>query len=286
MRAPSVMLLGAPGSGKTYSLSTLVEAGLKCIFIFTDPGGEESLVDALEARKLPLDNVHWRYVAPSAAPWSTLSAMAKSINTMSYDDLTKIKSGVDKRQYSQFATLINTLGDFKCERTGLHIGPVDELDASWAVAVDSLSGINMMAMEMTIGAKPVAHQGEWGTAMTAEEKLIYKLTSDLDCFFVLTSHVERERDEVIGRETLMASALGRRLAPKLPRTFSDVVLAVKEGEKFTWSTVAMNVDLKSRSLPLGNNLPPSFVPVVERYRERVKLAAAKPPVTLVSAKQE
>ena len=271
MRAPSVMLIGAPGVGKTYSLSTLVEAGLKCAFIFTDPGGEESLIDALETRKLPLDNVHWRYVAPTAMPWSTLEQMAQKITALGYDDLTKIKSGVDKRNFTQFATLLNTLANFKCERCGEEFGPVDEFGPDWVVAIDSLSGINTMAMDMMIGAKPAAHQGEWGVAMNAEEKLIYKLTSDLDCFFVLTAHVERETDETIGRQQLMASALGRRLAPKLPRTFSDVVLAQKEGEKFTWSTAALNVDLKTRSLPVAAELAPSFVPIVRRFNERVQL---------------
>jgi hypothetical protein len=276
------MLLGPPGVGKTYSLSTLVEAGLKCAFIFTDPGGEESLIDACEARKLPLDNVHWRYVAPTAMPWSTLEEMTKKITSMGYEDLTKLKSGVDKRNFTQFAELLGTLANFKCERTGAELGPVDDLDASWVVAIDSLSGINIMAMDMMIGAKPAAHQGEWGVAINAEEKLIYKLTSDLSCFFVLTAHVERERDEVIGREQLMASALGRRLAPKLPRTFSDVVLAQKEADKFTWSTATLNVDLKSRSLPLSASLEPSFVPIVKRFRERVALASKPAPVAVAT----
>lgn len=271
IRAPSVMLIGAPGSGKTYSLSTLVEAGLKCAFIFTDPGGEESLIDAIETRKLPMDNVHWKYIAPTSMPWSTLQEMAKKINSMGYDDLTKLKAGVDKRNFTQFAELLNALSNFTCDRTGEVFGPIDDLDTSWAVAIDSLSGINTMAMDMMIGAKPIAHQGEWGAAMNAEEKLIYKLTADLDCFFVLTAHVERETDETIGRQQLMASALGRRLAPKLPRTFSDVVLAQKEGDKFSWSTAALNVDLKTRSLPISNDLLPSFVPVVRRFHERSKL---------------
>jgi hypothetical protein len=206
-------------------------------------------------------------------PWTALEEMANKITALGYEDLTKIKTGIAKRSFTEFVDLLNALSNFKCERTGKVIGPVDELDSSWVVAIDSLSGINIMAFDMAVGAKPAAHQGEWGVAMNAEEKLIYKLTADLDCFFVLTAHVERETDEVLGRQQLMASALGRKLAPKLPRTFSDVVLAEKEGDKFSWSTIAMNVDLKARSLPLQAGLPPSFVPIVERYRKRAKLAS-------------
>jgi len=104
--------------------------------------------------------------------------------------------------------------------------------------------------------------------MSMEEKLILKLTSDLKCFFVLTAHLDKEPDALTGVPLTMVGALGKKLAPKLPRTFSDVILSVKEGDKFTWSTAAVGVDLKSRSLPIKDNLPPSFAPIVEVWRQR------------------
>jgi hypothetical protein len=55
----------------------------------------------------------------------------------------------------------------------------------------------------------------------------------------MISHIEREIDEVLGGSKVMASTLGRKLAPKLPRYFSDVILAEKTGAKFSWSTAAI-----------------------------------------------
>ena len=270
VRGTKTMLLGPPGAGKTYSISTLVQAGLETFVLFTDPGGEESLLDAMRDRKLPMDKLHYKYVAPASPKWATLKDMAKKINIMGYNDLAGLKSGINKSDYQQFFDLLDTLANFTCEHCGKEFGPVDDFGADKALVVDSLSGINVMVMDMTIGAKPTAHQGEWGVAMNAEEKLILKLTSDLDCFFVLTAHIEKEMDETIGKPMSMAGALGRKLAPKLPRTFSDVVLAKKEGKEFYWSTTESNIDLKNRTLAFSGKISPSFVQIVEAWKKRNK----------------
>ncbi len=269
----STLLLGAPGAGKTWSLTTAIKAGLELFVVVTDPGGEETLLDALAAQKLPIDKLHYTYIAPAAPSFDVLMDMAKKINAMTYEDLTKLKSGIGTKGYNQFYDLLSTLSNFKCDRTGEEFGSVDTWDNTRMLAVDSLSGINVMAMDMMIGAKPAAHQGEWGVAMNAEEKLLLKLCSDLRCFFILTAHLEREVDEVVGGVKLMAGALGRKLAPKLPRNFSDVICAYREGPGFFWSTIMHNVDLKTRSLPLRDKLSPTFEQIVEAHKKRAETAA-------------
>jgi AAA domain len=266
-RGTKTLLLGPPGSGKTTSLVTFIEAGLDLFVIGTDPGFEESLLDAMERRKLPLEKLHYNYVAPASNSWEILKDQARKIGMMSYDNLSQLKSA-SKTEFTQFLELLNALADFKDQRTGERFGPVDYFPEHYALAIDSLSGINVMAMDMMQGAKPTAHQGEWGVAMVAEEKLILKLTSDLKCFLVITAHVDKEPDSLTGIPVMMVGALGKKLAPKLPRTFSDVILAVKEGAKFSWSTAALNVDLKSRSLPIQDNLLPDFGQIVEVWRRR------------------
>lgn len=271
LRGTSTLLIGPPGSGKTHSLVTLVKAGLELFVLITDPGGEESLIDACEKEGVDISHVHWRYIAPASEKWGALLDMAKRINLMGYKDLTEIKQGISKSEYHQFYDLLSACANFTCDHCGEKFGPIDSWGPDRALAVDSLSGINVMAMNMMIGAKPAAHQGEWGVAMNAEEKLILKLCADLKCFFILVAHVEREMDETIGKPQLMVGALGRKLAPKLPRSFSDVVLAIKEGDKFRWSTTALNVDLKARALPLSDTLPPTFEQIVSVWKKRMEL---------------
>lgn len=270
--APAWLLMGPSGSGKTFAVSTLLEAGLKVRVLSTEPKGMETLLDVVEKRRLPLENLAWHYVAPAAAGWKALGTMMKQIKAMGYDDLTKIKTGIAKTETDQMVDALESLANFPDDRTGTRLGDVTEWGPDCALVVDSLSGLNAMAWQLVVGLKPAAHQGEWGVAMNLMEQLLLKLTSDLKCFFILIAHVDREIDEITGGSRIMVSTLGRKLAPKVPRFFSEVILSVKEGDKFTWSTAALQADLKNRVLPVANNIPPTFKPLVEAYQKRLAFA--------------
>lgn len=277
MQPPATLCLGSPGSGKTDALATYIEAGIETFVIITEPGGVESLLDSCTRRKLDVNRLHWATALPAAPGWNAMEDMVKTIGSYGYEDIQKIKSGVGKTE-TRIPTmkLLKTLGDFRCERTGRSYGDTSKWGDDCALAFDSLSGLNLLAMSLTIGYKPAAHQGEWGVAMNFVEQLILKLTSDRSCFFTMTAHVERELNEITGTTQLMASTLGRKLAPKIPRFFSEVVYAkraIADGKaSFTWATVDSSADLKNRSLPISTSLTPSYVPIVNAYRVRKNLA--------------
>lgn len=269
VKPPTVLLMGPPGSGKTYSLATLVKAGLSLRVVFTDPGGEESLLDAARDLKLPLDNIHWNYIAPASIDWASFQNIAKRIQTQNYESLSKERHGIEKGKYRQFFDLLALLSDFTCAHCGQSFGPVDSWDASCAFALDSISGLNQMAYDLAVGAKPAPHVGEWGVMMTAEERLLNKLTSDCRCFVICTAHPEPLRDETTGQIAFLPALLGSKLAPRLPRSFSDIVLTVKEGASFTWSTATPRYALKARNLPLREKLQPDFGQIVQSYKRRI-----------------
>jgi hypothetical protein len=104
--------------------------------------------------------------------------------------------------------------------------------------------------------------------MQLVENLFQKLCTDTRAHFILISHIERETDEVLGGSKIMAATLGRKLAPRLPRFFSDVVLSEKNGAKFSWSTAALGADLKARNLPLADGLPPTFGPIIDNWKKQ------------------
>jgi len=282
----ATLLVGGPGAGKTYSLASFAKAGIETFCVFTEPGGEESLLQAAKDHDIPVDLLHWRYIPPAAASFAAMVKSAQLISQYSYQGLTELKSGIEKAGYRQFITMLETLADFKCERTGESYGSVDSWGPDRAICLDSLSGINIMAMDMVVGSKPVKHQGEWGVAMDAEERLIQKLCSDIRAFFVLIAHAERETNELTGVQQIMAGALGRKLAPRIPRFFSDVIHSYREGGDFYWSTVSMNVDLKARTVPLQDKMPPDFGMIVDSWRARNEAALSTPENTSESAEQE
>lgn len=257
-----VMLMGGAGSGKTHSIRTLVDAGLEVFVLFSEPG-METLAD------ISSDKLHWKYIAPSAPDWADMIDSANKINTLSLKSLAEM-TDINKRKYGQFIEVLTALSNFTCERTGQSYGAVDDWDASRVLVVDSLTGLSIMAMNLVTGSKPVKSMADWGIAVDNLERLTTKLCVDTKCHFVLITHLERETDETTGAVSLMASTLGKKLAPKLPRFFSDVIHVKREGEKFSWSTASFNVDLKTRYLPIKEGLPPSFVPIIEKWRSLQK----------------
>ena len=104
------------------------------------------------------------------------------------------------------------------------------------------------------------------------QRLISKLCLSCQCHFVLIGHIEPERDETTGRVVNMVSTLGRKLAPKIPNNFSDVILSKRSGSQFTWSTADGGTDLKARNLPISENITPSFAIPVSNWAARQKEA--------------
>lgn len=265
---PAILLMGGVGTGKTDCLATIIEAGLELFVVGTEPRYIESLIDSITRRGLPIDKLHYASVAPITVGFDSLIKSAELVNDLSYEGLSQIKSGIEKKKYNQFVKLLQTLYNFKCERTGQTYGSVDTWGSDRCLVIDSLSGVNIMAKDLMLGSKPTAAQGEWGVAMDTEERLINKLCADTKCMFVLTAHVDREPDEVSGASKVTVGALGKKLAPKLPRFFSEVVLAHREGSVHWWSTTMVGHDLKKRVLPYSDKIEPTFRPIIEAWRRR------------------
>lgn len=257
----NTLLLGATGTGKTYCLRTLADAGLEVFIISTEPGIASTLGDTSP------DQVHWHYIAPATASWADMLTSADRINKLSFEALTKLPD-INKSKYNEFLDVLTTCNNFHDDRTGKDFGDVSQWDSSRALVVDSLSGLNVMAMNLVVGSKPVKSMSDWGVAMDNLERLITKLTTDTRCFFVLTAHLEREVDEMTGGAQLMASTLGRKLAPRLPRFFDDVIHCRRDGAKFFWSTDTTNVDLKARNLPISGGLPPDFSQILAAWKRK------------------
>jgi hypothetical protein len=257
-----------------------MEQNVELFYICTEPNGLETLLDAMRKKKIDPALLHYKVIEPSRPGFHTLYAMATKITEMGFDSLSKL--GPTERSNAQFLTLISTLSNFTDDRTGQTYGPVNKFPPNVALALDSLSGVNIMAMDLTIGDKVTAHVGEWGIAMNMIDKLLLSLTSNLSCLFVLTAHIEPERDEITGGTKLMSATLGRKLAPKIPRFFSEVILTHTEGDTYYWSTSHPQIDLKHRALPRYNKLLPTFKPIIDNYQQRLAFISQEPQLALPS----
>lgn len=276
--------MGDSGAGKTYSITTLLEAGLKVFVIITEATGLDSLLDAITTKNLPIDNLHWKVIPPTTQNMSSILEQAQKVNTLDFEGLQRLKSGVSKRDCQQYITLLNTISNFTCDRTKNSYGDVTEWDDKRAFVLDSLSGLNEMVIQNTVGTRPTIQLQEYGI-IQAQQRALINAISSTRAYFILTTHLDRLVDEMSGGLRIMALTVGKKLAPDLPKFFSEVVLAQREGTKFTWSTASSTTIVKNRALSVSDSLPPSFAPIIEAH-ERRKLQAKPSPTSPTSTKED
>jgi len=263
----NVLLMGPSGTGKTHSLGTLVDSGLK-VFYLAMESGMESLMGYYADKKLPIpENLQWHVLKSPDTSFSDMIDNARKINTMNLESLAKMNDS-NRSRYNQFISLFEALNNFRSDRNGEFYGDVTNWDTDCVLVIDGLTGICAAALSLVVGGKPVRGLSDWGIAQQQVETLLRKLCDGCKCHFVLLSHLEREVDPVLGGIKLMASALGKALAPKLPAMFSDVILTCREGDKWHWDTANAQADLKTRNLPIAGNLEPDFRAIVRKWTAR------------------
>ena len=263
----NVLIEGPTGTGKTYALGTIADSGLELFLLFTESGLETALGYWRDRGLDVPPNVHWHILSRSSSSFETMAKSAEDINRLDLSQLSKMQD-FNRGKHNQFVELLKVLHDFPDDRTGLRFGDVHQWGPDRCLALDSLTGVNPIALSLVVGGKPVKSQSDWGIAMDQIEKLVRELTDSCRCHFVMTAHVEREVDQVLGGVKLTVSTLGVKLAPKIPPMFSDVILTKRIADKFTWSTADSSADLKARNLAIADNIVPDFKQILDKWRSR------------------
>lgn len=268
-RGPNICLMGPAGSGKTHSIGTLVDAGVEVFYVDLETG-LEALLGYWKDRNLPIPaNLHYcRLPAPTFGFGDFISNAKRVLQQPDGEALCKLKDP-DKMKHDRYVQLLTILNDFPDERTGQTYGSVQQWSSDRAIVIDGLTGMGECVMSVVIGGKPAISQTEWGIAQGELLKLIKQLANNCACWFVLLAHVERETDPVNGGLKIMVSTLGKALPPKIPSIFSDIILTVREGTKWTWDTATGTADLKTRNLPLKAGQNPDFAPILAKWKNRV-----------------
>jgi hypothetical protein len=255
-----VMLLGDSGTGKTYCLRTLIDCGLTPLCLFT-----ENSFDVLG--DVPKEKMGWVYVPPYTGDLQTLVEMSERIGQMTFEAITKAQ---DNKRFndSPWMKMLRALMDFKDERTGKSYGNAGNWGTDKVLVIDSLSGLTQASRQNVAGNRPALSPSDYGLAQRQIEGLINQICTAFRCHFVLTAHAERELDPVLGGQKIMASTIGKALAPTLPRYFTDNILTKRSGSKFEWDTADTQAVLKARNVPIGSNLPPTFTQIITAWKAR------------------
>lgn len=262
----NVMLMGPSGTGKTHSIGTLVDAGLEVFYFAYEQGAEALLGYYTDAGKPIPSNLHICTVKAPTASFLEMAESVRYVNTLSFEGLLK-QADPNKSKYNQLEQFLRNFNDVT-DDNGAKYGDVLKWGPNRALVVDGLTGLCDSAMKACIGGKFARDQKDWGLAQNMVEGILRKITSEARFHFVLISHVERETDPNGGGLKLMASALGRALAPKLPAMFSDVILTKRIGREWFWDTEDPAADLKTRNLPISPKNPPDFRFIIEKWKAR------------------
>jgi len=266
----NVVLFGGAGTGKTYSIGTLVDTGMD-VFCLMLESGLESLKGYYTDRELAIPaNLHWHKVAARKAGFEAAISSADKISKLDHKTLA---SSNDPRRgdFDQWHKMLTCLNNFIDDRTGVSYGSVSDWKSDKTIVIDGLTGMGNAAMGLVVGGKPVRSQSDWGIAQNQLENILRMLCDDCPCHFVLIAHMEREIDQVLGGIKLRVMSLGQALAPKIPTMFSDCIMATRDGSTWYWDTANGQADLKTRNLPISSKIKPDFGQIISKWKSRNNL---------------
>jgi len=267
----NVLLNGESGTGKTYSLGTLVDwcqVNGKEAFYLDIENSLETLLGYWRDRKLPIPEcLHWHQISTPPINLTQMLKAAKDTGDFNYETLTKMVDP-NRGQNNHFWKILSACSDFPDDRTGKKFGPVDKFDTNRAFLLDSFTELSNAAAKMQVGAKPTMAPPDYGVAQNHLMNFLRLCTHGTPCIFVITSHPARDKDEVSGAIKTTVRTVGTAIQPDIPPLFSDVIYTVREGDRFYWDTAAYGVVTKTRSLGYKSKIDPNFAQILDLWKAR------------------
>ncbi len=272
---PKVMLLGVAGTGKTYSIGTLVdwaEKNGKTVWaLFTD-NSADVVLGYWKDRSLEVPKCyHWHTQLVKPLSLQSLMTGAENVGKMSYELLTKMQDpnragpgNVNNAFWGVLAACFKPVSD----RDGREFPAVDTWGDDMIFVLDGLTELSNAAMKMQIGNKPTAAPPDYGVAQNNLMNFLRLCTQGGRYTFVMIAHPSREKDELTGTTKIRVGTIGSAICEQIPPMFSDVIYTVREGSNFTWDTAAYGVDTKTRSLGYQSKIKPDFALIMDQWKKR------------------
>ncbi|MBM3272902.1 hypothetical protein FJY94_06595 [Candidatus Kaiserbacteria bacterium] len=267
----NILLEGPSGTGKTYSLHTLVDwaaqHSMNVCVLFTE-SGLETLIGYYAERKLTVPpNLFWHLIDSTPLQMASLIDAADKVGRLSYEAVTKLTDPA-RGQNNTYAEILRACDNFTDQRTGKNLGSVSKWGSDTVFVIDGLTELSVAAMKMVIGNKPTAAPPDYGIAQNNLMNFLRLLTNGCTCHFVLLAHVGREKDEISGGVKLMTKTVGAAISGDIPPLFSDVIFTVREADKWYWDTANMMADVKTRNLPIASKIDPDFGQIFAKWLGR------------------
>ena len=274
LSGPNILLMGPGGTGKTWSLGTLVDwcakqSPPKEVFVLFTENGLETLLGYWRdgGKEVPM-NLHWNQQLTRPLDIASLMTSAKNLSMLSLESLAKAVDPLRGTSSTSFYKILGTFADFSDNRTGKSFGCVQDWSTDRVFVIDSLTELANAAVKAWIGNKAVMSPSDYGVAQGTLLNFLRLCTQGSAYTFVLTAHVTRETDEVLQTTKTVVKAIGKAQIADIPPLFSDVIYTVRDGTDFWWDTAAYGVDTKTRSLGYRSKIKPDFGQIMDLWVKR------------------
>lgn len=271
LAGPKIFLLGPAGTGKSYSIGTLVDwaeaNGGHVHVIYTENSLETLLGYWADRGKEVPKCLRWHVVTTPALPLTALQKASKDAGLLSYEQLSKLVDSERSRNnpWEKFLTVFTDVPD---DRTGQKFGNVGNWTNHDILVIDSATEAANACFRMVTGNKPTAAPPEYMVAQNNYLNWLRFMTQSLHCPLVVTGHPQRQTNEVTGQTTVMVSAIGKALGDEIPRLFSEVIWCKREGREWWWDMAAFGIDTKTRYLPIEAKIKPDFAQIMDKWLKR------------------
>lgn len=271
LAGPNILLNGESGVGKTFALGTFIDwcqkNGIEP-FYFDIERSLETLLGYWRDKGVEIPScLHWHQTTVAPVTLAQMLTAAKDTGDLSYEMLTKRKDP-NRGANNSFWKILAAMSNFKDDRTKKEFGPVDKFGVDKAFILDSFTELSNAAAKMQIGSASTMAPPDYGVAQNHLMNFLRLCTQGMSCTFVMTAHPSRDKDEVTGTVRTSIKTVGTAIQPEIPPLFSDVIYAVREGNKFSWDTAAYGVVTKTRYLGYKAGISPDFGQIMDLWRKR------------------
>lgn len=231
-----------------------------------------AFADRKPPQKIP-PHFAWQHIKMQEANLADFTKMTNNINLYDLEGLTRLPINLmGKEANPAFTRFLGAMTNFTDDRTGEVCGPADSWGNDVVLVVETLSALTDAMTRLQVGLKPIKSMADWQIIQNHLERLINML-ANLQCHVILTGHWEKEPNEVTGAMDITLSTAGKKLAPKIPRFWSDCILSRRVNNQFFWSTSTNGADLKTRHLALNDMIVPNYGDLLANWRRFAEAGA-------------
>lgn len=262
-------IFGYGGSGKTYSLGTILkDTDKKVIVITTEPKVKMGIAAFFRDNKLKPENykgrLHFVTIIPDEVDTKSHIKMLELSARIPSDEVLKAKD-TNRKTLSKY--LQSVFENTECVVTdkGENLGSVSSLDSSYVMVIDNLTMLTHFAELHVKGKRPALTQPEIGQVQHWLKSLVImfkELASRKNSIhLVMLAHPTELVDENDKVKKTQVMLIGRALNSWYYSQFVDVIYAYKKGGKYFWATEKPKVACRTSNLPMKDSLPQNFAPL-------------------------